>query len=142
MQKIREALTVCLLWLWVSPWTTVGLLIGAGSCVTGGRCQRRGHTLEFHGGLADWLLRLTPVGAIAITVGHVILGRTSAALDIARTHELVHVKQYERWGPLFVPIYFLLSAVVWFQGKDAYRDNPFEQAAYACDTPPHRRPLS
>lgn len=131
-------LTVPLGWIWASPWTAIGLLVGIGACLTGGSCKRHGRTLEFHGGLADWLLRCTPVEAIAMTVGHVILGRTQAALDIARDHEMVHVQQYERWGPFFVPAYFLMSAVVWYQGKDPYRDNPFEKEAYDRDTPAHR----
>jgi hypothetical protein len=42
----------------------------------------------------------------------------------------VHVRQYERWGPLFVPAYVLCSAVIWSRGGDAYRDNPFEREAY------------
>ena len=33
-----------------------------------------------------------------MTLGHTILGQTDAALDISREHELVHVRQYERWG--------------------------------------------
>lgn len=125
-------------WIWASPWTAVGLIIGVGSCLTGGKACRKGRTLEFHGGLAEWLLSRTPVDAIAMTIGHVIIGRTQAALDIARDHELVHVRQYERWGPLFVPAYFFMSAFVWLRGKDPYRDNPFEKEAYDLHTPPHR----
>ncbi|MCA8982979.1 MAG: hypothetical protein KDA76_04400 [Planctomycetaceae bacterium] len=138
MKFARNCIVPLVLWIWVGPWNVLGLLLGCGSLLTGGRGNRRGRTLEFHGGLADWLLRCTPVDAIAITLGHVILGRTAAALEITRSHELVHVKQYERWGPLFVPVYFLLSAVVWFQGKDAYRDNPFEREAFSQSTPRHR----
>ena len=138
MQQLQKGCGLVCRWLWAGPWTLLGLMIGLVSCLSGGRGQRSDHTLEFHGGLAKWLLEQTPVDAIAITVGHVILGRTEAALDIARTHERVHVRQYECWGPLFVPAYFLMSGVMWCRGKDAYRDNPFEVAAYAIDTPPHR----
>ena len=35
---------------------------------------------------------------LAFTLGHTILGQTDAALDISRDHEMVHVRQYERWG--------------------------------------------
>ena len=121
--------------LWVAPWSLVGLTIGLLSCLTGGSGRRVDHTLEFHGGLAKWLLQLTPIGAIAITVGHVILARNQAALDETRNHERVHVGQYERWGPLFVPAYFLSSLIVWMQGKRAYRDNLFEAEAFAIDDP-------
>ncbi len=124
--------------VWAGPWSLLGLCIGLGTCVTGGKGQRIGNVVEFHGGLAKWLLQMTPVDAIAITIGHVVLGRTEAALDISRTHERVHVRQYERWGMFFVPAYFLLSGYVWLQGKEAYRDNPFEVEAYAIDTQKHR----
>ena len=125
--------------LWAGPWTLLGLLIGLGTCLTGGSCQRPGRAIEFHGGLAKWFLQGTPIDAIAITIGHVVLGRTEAALDISRDHERVHVLQYERWGPFFVPAYFFLSGYVWLKGGDAYRDNPFEKQAYEIDTPIHRR---
>lgn len=96
------------------------------------------HTLEFHGGLACWLLKRTPVGAIAITVGHVILARDQYSLDFTRDHERVHVRQYERWGPLFVPLYFLLSGIILLRGGNAYLDNPFEAEAFALSDPRKR----
>ncbi|HMO35323.1 MAG TPA: hypothetical protein PKA06_04710 [Gemmatales bacterium] len=69
-------------------------------------------------------------GAAAITLGHVILGQTREDLDYAREHEHVHVKQYERWGIFFAPVYLLCSLVLFLQGKDPYMDNPFEKEAY------------
>jgi hypothetical protein len=66
-----------------------------------------------------------------MTLGHTILGRTDAALDIARAHELVHVRQFERWGPLMGPAYLLCSLVLWLARRDPYRDNPFERQARA-----------
>jgi len=71
-----------------------------------------------------------PVQPFALTLGHVVLGRTAAALDVARSHELVHVRQYERWGPLFIPAYLLCSLVLFIRRRDPYRDNPFEKEAY------------
>ena len=67
---------------------------------------------------------------MALTLGHTILGRTAAALDLAHDHEMVHVRQYERWGPLFVPAYLGASLLLWLRGRDAYHDNPFERQAY------------
>lgn len=130
MSRYLQRGCTVLLWVWVGPWNVLGILLAVGSRLTGGSWRTSGHTLEVHGGLADWLLRRTPVDAIAITIGHVILGRTAAALEITREHELVHVRQYERWGPLFVPVYFLLSGWMWLIGKDPYRDNPFEREAF------------
>jgi hypothetical protein len=62
-----------------------------------------------------------------------VLGTSRAALDATRAHERVHVRQYERWGPLFVPLY--LAASIWaaVNGGDAYYDNPFEREAWAVE---------
>jgi len=117
--------------VWASPWTLLGLLVGAVGLATGGRTQRRGTVVEFYGGLVAWLLAHFPGMPGAMTLGHTVLGRTAAMLDVARRHELIHVRQYERWGPLFVPAYLLCSGVQWLRGKDPYRDNPFEREAYA-----------
>ena len=116
--------------LWASPWTAVGLGVGALDVLTGGRVQRRGAVLEFHGGAVSRLLGRMPIHPRAMTLGHTILGVSAAALDVARPHEMVHIEQYERWGPAFVPAYLLFSARLWLAGKDAYRDNPFEREAY------------
>ncbi len=120
-------------WLWAAPATALGLMLGSFALATGGRMQRRGVTVEFYGGVLTRLLDKLPGGPciMAMTLGHVILGRDGEALDYARAHELVHVHQYERWGPLFIPAYIACSAVIWLRGGDAYRDNPFERQAYA-----------
>ena len=65
-----------------------------------------------------------------MTLGHCVITRTQADLDYSRQHELVHVAQYERWGPLFVPAYLACSAWMWLRGRDPYLDNPFEEEAY------------
>jgi hypothetical protein len=121
-----------LLLLWALPWTLLGLLLGLVALATGGGWQRVGRVLEFHGGSLRRLLRHVPIagGAAAMTLGHVVLARTSADLDKSRRHELIHVAQYERWGPLFVPAYFACSGWMWLRGRDAYFDNPFEEEAY------------
>ena len=89
--------------------------------------------LEVHGGLVTWILThctLLEGGASAMTLGHVVLGRDELLLDLTRDHERVHVRQCERWGPLFLPAYLLASAYVFVRGGRAYRDNPFEREAY------------
>jgi hypothetical protein len=121
--------------VWASPWTLVGVLIGLAARASGGGCQRVGRVLEFHGGIIDRALKWVPIagGAAAMTLGHCVLARTQADLDRSRRHELVHVAQYERWGPLFVPAYLLCSAWCWLRGRHYYLDNPFEEEAYAVE---------
>ena len=118
--------------LWASPYTLVGLFIGAVGLCTGGRARIRARTIEFYGGSVQWLIAHLPTGpfTMAMTLGHTILGQTDAALDVSRAHELVHVRQYERWGPLMGPAYLTCSLVMWLMGRRAYRDNPFERQAY------------
>ena len=89
--------------------------------------------IEAHGGWVAGLLRrgLPMLGsAAAMTLGHVILGRDAACLQQSRRHEHVHVRQYERWGPLMLPLYFLSSALAYCRGQDPYLDNAFEREAY------------
>ena len=118
--------------LWAGPWTLVGLLLGVVALLTGGGGQRVGRVWEFYGGWLDRLLWWVPIagGAAAMTLGQAVIARTQADLDHSRAHELVHVAQYERWGPLFVPAYLACSAWLWWQGRDPYLENPFEEEAY------------
>lgn len=126
-----------LLILWASPASLLGLLLGLLALVSGGRVQCRQQVLEFHGGLAAWLLAHLPLfgSALAMTLGHVVIGQNPAALDLARPHELIHVRQYERWGPLFLPCYGMLSLWLWLRGQHPYLDNPFEREARAAHAP-------
>jgi hypothetical protein len=66
-----------------------------------------------------------------MTLGHVVLGRDVELLDVTRAHERVHVRQCERWGPLFVPVYLLSSLTVWLKGGRPYEDNFLEREAFA-----------
>jgi hypothetical protein len=118
--------------LWASPATALGLGIGLVGLATGGGAQRRGRVLEFWGGAVRILLRYAPIvrGAAAVTFGHVVLGVDRASLDVTREHELIHVAQYERWGPAFLPAYLAISAILWLVGRNPYWDNPFEREAY------------
>jgi hypothetical protein len=125
-------LTTILALLWASPYTLLGSFVGIVGLCTGGRARIRGRVIEFYGGGVKWFLQHLPGGqfTLALTLGHTILGQTDAALDISRDHEMVHVRQYERWGPLMGPAYLGCSLVLWLAGRRAYRDNPFEREAY------------
>jgi hypothetical protein len=124
------------LWLlvviWASPYTLLGLLLGVIGLCTGGCARIRGRVIEFYGGGVKRILQRFPNGefTLAFTLGHTVLGQTDAALDISREHELVHVRQYERWGPLMGPAYLGCSLGLWLKGRRPYRDNPFEREAY------------
>jgi hypothetical protein len=118
--------------LWACPYTLVGLLVGIAGLCTGGRARIRGRVIEFYGGGAKWLLQqfFFGQGAMALTLGHTVLGQTAAALDMSREHELVHVRQFERWGPLMGPAYLGCSLALWLMRRRPYRDNPFEREAF------------
>jgi hypothetical protein len=74
---------------------------------------------------------MTPLacGADAMTLGHVVIGRDARALELTRDHERVHVRQYESWGPFFVPAYLCAGACAFLQGGHPYFDNRFEREA-------------
>jgi hypothetical protein len=104
---------------WAGPNSLVGL---AGALTTRSRPVRWRGVLLFEdasGGLARFLRWR---GFAAITLGHVIV--TNRPLDDeVLAHELTHVAQSERWGPLYYPAYLLGSVL-------GYRRNPFERAAF------------
>ncbi len=119
--------------LWTLPYTLLGVLLALLS----------GTRPRYHRGLFIALsdrgfahLFLTRRGFVAMTLGRVIL--TTRPLTMATwVHELVHVQQYERWGPLFLPHY------LWWHVRRGYQENPFERAAAAvaarlCQEAPDR----
>ena len=123
--------------VWAFPNTLIGLTVGVLALMTGGKHQFRGGCIEFYGGFVTWALKRLPLigGVLAMTLGHSVIGQTALGLAIAREHEHVHVRQYERWGPFFLPAYFGMSAWLWLQGRDCYRENPFEIEAYTIADP-------
>lgn len=121
------------LYLWASPNTLVGLAWAMLARLTGGGWAIHTGVVESYGGWARHILINMPFvrnGALAITIGHVVLAQTQSALEVTRAHERVHVKQYERWGPFFMPAYVLAGLWQWAHGKDPYQYNPFEVQAY------------
>ena len=119
-------------YLWAAPASALGVILGAVGIAGGGRMSLHTGVLEVEGRLLAWgLTHLTWLkgGATAITFGHVVLARNAAALRMTRSHERVHVRQYERWGPLFIPLYLAASARALAQARDPYWDNPFEREA-------------
>ncbi len=121
-------------YVWVAPSSAVGLCATVIAVMQGGRTRWVDGVLEVTGPkFLRWLSRGAPVegGIAAITLGHVVVGQNVETLATTRAHERVHVRQYERWGPFFIPAYLLASAWMKVRGKDPYLDNPFEVEAYA-----------
>lgn len=118
--------------VWAGPWSLWGLVVGLIGIFTGGKVRRKGKILEFWGGFLPLFLKYFPVvaGSPVATFGHVVLGRSERHLEACRPHQLVHVRQYETWGPLFVPTYLMWGVALWCSGKRPYYDNPFERQAY------------
>lgn len=118
-------------YLWASPVTAVGLAVALLAAATGGSVGLRGGVVEAHGGGLRRLLR----GGAAMALGHVILARDAACLARSRPHELAHVRQYERWGPLLLPAYWLVAAWLRFTSRHPYLDHPFEPPPRDGDAP-------
>ena len=122
-------------YLWAFPNTLVGLLFLPTAFQRGSGAEIVDGVLEVHGPLVAAVLRHLPIGggAAAITLGHVVFGSNPRILALTRTHERVHVRQCERWGPAFIPAYLLASAWAALRGRGAYEGNRFEREAYRCE---------
>lgn len=116
--------------LWACPASVLGLLAGSLGLPWAGGCFFRRGALVLYGGTARWALRRMPWPPRAMTLGHVVLAVDRQAAEQTFEHELIHVRQYERWGPAFIPAYLLCSLVVWLRGGHFYLDNPFELEAF------------
>lgn len=140
MPVTRRA-TRLLAYAWASPNTLLGLLLGVPALALGARARLHTGVVEFSGGIAGRLIEGLPEQCrySAITFGHVVLATSESAQCAVREHERVHVRQYEQWGPLFLPAYLLSSAWQLARGRCPYRDNAFEREAFAVECGPSRR---
>jgi hypothetical protein len=104
---------------WTSPNTLIGLLLGAFTF----QLPRLEGGLILFDRVPRGLTWLMPrLGRSAMTVGFVILSSVRLEGRLL-AHERHHVHQYMRWGPLFIPVYFLLAIPF------GYRRHPMERAA-------------
>ena len=117
---------------WASPATLVGLLLSLLAFAVGAKGRMVEGAYEIAGGrIARGLLMLPRCCRFgAIPFGHVIIGVDHAALARCRLHEHVHVRQYERWGVLFFPLYLSSSLLQIVRGRDPYLNNSFEREAF------------
>lgn len=120
-------------YVWAAPASLAGLLLGLLAVVGGARLRLHHGVLEVAGGRIAPALLLQPLGTsfIAVTLGHVIIACNACAMAGCRAHEHVHVRQYERWGVFFFPLY--LGSSIWqlLRGGHPYLDNHFEREARA-----------
>jgi hypothetical protein len=113
-----------LAYVWASPNTLIGLILGL---LTFQRPRTACGILLFDGPPRGFTAALRWFRRSAITYGHVVLSNRPVQGTLL-AHELHHVWQYERLGPLYIPIYVL----VWvFTG---YRRHPFELAARLAES--------
>jgi hypothetical protein len=112
-------------YLWAAPCTLVGLAAALPLLLCGAQARPVRGVFEVSGSRLGQRLPFD-----AITLGHVVLARTPRVMARWRRHERVHVRQCERWGPLFFPAYLLAGAWQWLRGRSAYWDNPFEVEAF------------
>ena len=135
MQAFAATLLVVARRVWASPATALGLLMTAAALPSGATARIVDGAIETAGGgigrFVAWLPQRMRFGAM--TLGHVIVGVDHATLAAVRAHEHVHVRQYERWGPLFLPLYLGSCVVQLASRRDPYWDNAFEREAYAED---------
>ena len=122
---------VFLRYVWAAPATTVGLALAAIACVFGATARVTNGVIEVAGGRMSGLVTSTPASLrfVAITFGHVVLGLSHPVLAEHRVHEHAHVRQYERWGVLFFPLYLGSSGAQLIRGRHPYSYNAFERQA-------------
>jgi hypothetical protein len=119
-------------YIWAAPATLVGLSMAALACLFGATVRVREGVIEVAGGRLASFARSAPLSIqfLAITFGHVVLGVSHTVLAQERAHEHVHVRQYERWGVLFFPLYLGSSTLQLVMGRHPYWHNSFERRAF------------
>lgn len=132
-QPTRQRLAVLARLVWVLPCSLLGGVVGLVVLALGGSAKKVDHTVELalthhQGAVPRWAAGFPFSG---ITLGHVIVGQSHEGLAALRSHERVHVRQYERLGVFFFVAYPAASLIAWCQGKCPYLGNYFEQEAFA-----------
>ncbi len=118
-----------LVYLWTLPTSALALPLIVINALTGGSTHLHQGVVEVHGRWVRKFLNLGPFEAAALTLGHVVLNQDDMARRLYRQHELVHVRQAELWGPLFVPMYLALAWRTWRRTGHGYWDHPWEVEA-------------
>ena len=123
MRRLSAGILRALSSVWTLPNTAIGLVAG----LLAFQLPRGAWGIAIFDGPArgtTWLVRL--FGRSAITLGHVVLSNEPLHGRLL-VHELHHVRQYERLGPFYLPVYL---AIYPFTG---YRRHPFEVSAWRAE---------
>lgn len=105
--------------VWAAPMTCAGLVAGAASGV---RPRLQHGVILFAPARAITGALVRRRGFAAAGLGHVVIALDEPSNSLL-THELVHVRQAERLGPLMAPAYLALLAI------HGYARHPMEHAA-------------
>ena len=135
---------ICMLrwitWIWALPITLPGLMLWLLARLRFGGSNARVVWVQglpvfsVQGSCARKFLQFYPFfEPDALCIGCVVLARDEDMLKHLWVHELVHVRQAQRWGILFPVLYLAASAWAACRGRDAYYDNPFEQEALQAE---------
>lgn len=124
-------------YVWAAPCTAVGLFPAVLVLLMGGSAQIRSGAIEV---AFSKIERESRALFGAMTLGHVVLGRSRQVLDELRSHEQEHVRQYERWGLFFFFAYPASSLYQLLRGRNPYWFNHFEvqcrEQCAASEPPP------
>jgi hypothetical protein len=133
----KNRLTRLLFYLWAAPASAIGCCIAFFAFCLGATWRVTDGVVEVGGGRFSSLVRLLPhvLRFEAITLGHVVLGLNHTVLETHRFHEHIHVRQYERWGILFFPLYLISSIMQFLRGRHPHHCNYFERQACQYTVP-------
>jgi len=92
-----------LLAIWVFLGTAPGLILSQGDVIQEFKVGNAKIVEVAYGSNADNFLK--NLGKAAITLGHIVIVRQDRVTDARIRHEMVHVKQWERYGPFFYIAY-------------------------------------
>ena len=128
----KNSLIRFLLYAWAAPASAIGCCIAVFALCLGATWRIVYGVVEVGGGRFASLVLLLPsaIRFNAITLGHIVLGLNHTVLETHHVHEYAHVRQYERWGMFFFPLYIGSSFVQLLRGRDPHRNNYFEREAY------------
>ncbi len=104
---------------WALPNTLVGLVVGA---LTFQRPRIHGGAIVFDRAPRGVTWLMPRLNRTAMTIGYVVVSARPLEGRLL-AHEQHHIRQFERWGPLFGPVYFALAL------RYGYRRHPMERSA-------------